>query len=88
MKESKKKLAYDSAYEKQPEQVKHHRMRNKARYDLMKKGVVAVGDGKDVDHKKTLDSGGTNTPSNLRAVPASKNRAWRVGKKGKDSYKA
>jgi len=43
---------------------------------------VHKGDGKDVDHKKPLSKGGTTTRSNLRAVPASKNRSV---KRNKDS---
>ena len=31
--------------------------------------------GKDVDHIKPLEKGGTNAPSNLRLVPVSKNRS-------------
>ena len=50
---------------------------NKARAALMKEGKVRKGDGKDVDHKKPLRAGGSNARSNLRAVSASKNRAWR-----------
>jgi hypothetical protein len=42
-------------------------------------GAVSKGDGKDVDHKKPIRSGGTTTRGNLRAIPASKNRGWRDG---------
>jgi ribosomal protein S5 len=49
----------------------------------MKEGVVKKGDGKDVDHKKALAKGGSNKRSNLRAVPASKNRSFARTKKAK-----
>jgi 5-methylcytosine-specific restriction endonuclease McrA len=65
------------------EAVKKKRaQRNKARRMLTREGVVNKGDGKDVDHKIPLSKGGTSTRSNLRAVPASKNRSV---KRNKDS---
>jgi hypothetical protein len=51
--------------------------RNKARRMLEREGVVHKGDGMDVDHKKPLSKGGTTTRSNLKAVPASKNRSYK-----------
>lgn len=60
------------------EAVKKKRaQRNKARRILEREGVVHKGDGKDVDHKKPLSKGGATTRSNLRAVPASKNRSYK-----------
>lgn len=50
--------------------------RNRARRIEMKKGLVKVGDGKDVDHKKPVSKGGGNTPANLRVEPAKKNRSF------------
>lgn len=65
------------------EAVKKKRaQRNKARRMLTREGVVNKGDGKDVDHKIPLSKGGTSARSNLRAVPASKNRSV---KRNKDS---
>lgn len=63
-------------YNARPEQMKKRAMNNAARRELMKEGLVKKGDGKDVDHKKPLRSGGTNARSNLRVVPKSVNRAW------------
>lgn len=63
-------------YNAQPEMVKKRGMNNAARSELMKEGLVKKGDGKDVDHKKPLRSGGSNARSNLRAIPQSANRAW------------
>lgn len=45
-----------------------------ARRDMVKKGVVSTGDGKDVAHKKPLSKGGTNAASNLTVQNKSKNR--------------
>ena len=65
------------------EAVKKKRaQRNKARRMLEREGVVHKGDGMDVDHKKPLSKGGTTTRSNLKAVPASKNRSFKRTSKG------
>lgn len=64
-------------YNARPENVKKRVMNNAAREQLKKEGLVKKGDGKDVDHKKPLRSGGSNARSNLRVMSQSKNRAWR-----------
>jgi hypothetical protein len=65
------------AYDSKESTKKKRAARNKARRMLEKEGVVHKGDGKDVDHKKPLSKGGTTTRSNLKAVPASKNRTFK-----------
>ncbi len=50
--------------------------RKKLRRKLEKQGKVRPGDGKDVDHKKPLSKGGSNTPSNARVTSASANRSF------------
>lgn len=72
-----KKAAYDKAYNARPDQLKKRAERNAARRELIKDGVVKKGDGKDVDHKKMLDNGGTNAKSNLRVTDQKTNRGWR-----------
>jgi len=69
------KLEYAN-YQSSEEQKKKRAMRNAARREAEKKGLVTKGDGKDVDHKKPLAKGGTNSSGNLRVVPASKNRSF------------
>lgn len=64
------------AYQGKPEQIKNRSERNQARSKLSKEGLVHKGDGKDVDHKKPLSKGGSNSKSNLRAVPKSENRSF------------
>jgi hypothetical protein len=59
-----------------PGQQEKRRKTNAARAKLEKLGLVKKFDGKDVDHKTMLKDGGSNSISNLRVVPASKNRAW------------
>ncbi|HET8688237.1 MAG TPA: HNH endonuclease signature motif containing protein [Methanosarcina sp.] len=63
-------------YHSKPEQIKNRAERNSARSELAKEGLVHKGDGKDVDHKKPLNKGGSNSRSNLRAVPKSTNRSF------------
>lgn len=70
----------DRGYNATPEMKKKRAMNNAARSELAKEGLVRKGDGKDVDHKKMLKDGGSNSRSNLRAVPQSENRAWRSKK--------
>jgi hypothetical protein len=62
-------------YHAQPEQIKKRGQRVKARRMLEKEGAVAKGDGKDVDHKKPLRSGGSTTRSNLRVRSVKANRS-------------
>ena len=69
------KNEYES-YQGKPEQIKKRAMRNAARSEMEKKGVVSKGDGKDVDHKTPIAKGGGNGSGNLRAVPKSANRSF------------
>jgi hypothetical protein len=69
-------------YTSRPEVIKKRTEQNAARRELMKEGVVKKGDGKDVDHKKPISKGGTNSRSNLRAVPASENRSFSRNRDG------
>jgi hypothetical protein len=67
-------------YDSKPHKIKQRVQNKQARAMLEKEGLVRKGDGKDVDHKKPVREGGTNARSNLRAIPASQNRAWRSKK--------
>jgi hypothetical protein len=64
----------ENKYQATPEQKAKRASRGRARYSLMKKGKVKVGDGKDVDHKDT--NANNNNPSNLRVQSKSKNRSY------------
>ena len=64
-------------YNSKPEQVKKRTERNAARAKLMKAGKVHKGDGKDVDHRKPLAKGGSNSESNLRVRSRSANRSFK-----------
>jgi 5-methylcytosine-specific restriction endonuclease McrA len=63
-------------YDGTPAVKKKRALRNKARREMEKAGLVHKGDGLDVDHKTPLSKGGSTARSNLRAVPASKNRSF------------
>mgnify|MGYP003133084186 FL=1 len=60
---------YDE-YHGKPLQIKRRSERNKARRE---KGLQK-GDPREVDHKKPLSKGGTNSSSNLRITSRSQNR--------------
>ena len=77
--DSKRQRKYNSS----PEQKKKRAMRNKARREAIKDGRVKKGDGKEVDHKKPLRSGGSNAKSNTRVRSKSANRADNGGTGGR-----
>lgn len=67
-------------YAGKPAAIKKRSENNKARRIMAKKMGVKPTDIKgDVDHKKPQRSGGTNAKSNLRVIPASRNRGWKDG---------
>lgn len=81
-KSTEKKLAYQRAYNAQPEQKVLGVDRRRERRHAISDGKVAIGDGKDLAHKVAAKNGGATTPSNLKVQDASKNRDWRKGQKG------
>jgi len=64
-------------YHSKPEQIKNRATRNAARAEMVKKGRVRKGDGKDVDHATPLSKGGTNRSKNLRVKTAGDNRSFK-----------
>lgn len=70
----------DHGYNSTPEMIKKRTMNNQARMIMTKEGRVYKGDGRDVDHKDPLRSGGGNDKSNLRVISAKRNRGWADGK--------
>lgn len=69
----------NAGYDARPENVAKRVKNNQARSIMEKEGKVRKGDGKDVDHKTPLRSGGSNDRSNLRVQSQAKNRGWRKG---------
>lgn len=69
-------------HKKKPNRVKDRADRNAARSTMMEEGKVRKGDGKDVDHKRPLSKGGSNSRKNLRVRSASANRSFKRKKDG------
>jgi 5-methylcytosine-specific restriction endonuclease McrA len=57
-------------YHGRPEQIKERAQRNAARDQI----GLKVGDPREVDHKRPISEGGTNSSRNLRAVSQDTNR--------------
>jgi hypothetical protein len=74
-------------YHGKPKQRKERAKRTKAREEMIKKGRVKKGDGKDIDHKKALRHGGSNGINNLRVREKSDNRADNGHSKGEKQNK-
>jgi 5-methylcytosine-specific restriction endonuclease McrA len=72
-----------ASYHSSPEQKRKRAMRNKARRRAEREGKVRKGDGKDVDHKRPLRSGGSNSSKNTRVRSRSANRADNGGRGGR-----
>lgn len=75
----KKELKWE--HSSKPSRVKDRAERNAAR----KKMGVKVGDPRQVDHVKTLKSGGSNSKSNLRVVSAKTNLTKEAKRKQRNS---
>jgi 5-methylcytosine-specific restriction endonuclease McrA len=78
-----KRTLQQREYDSSPEVKKKRVMRNKARRQAERDGRVSKGDGKDIDHKTPLRSGGGNSSSNLRVRSRSANRSDNGGKGGR-----
>jgi hypothetical protein len=74
-------------YHGKAKQKKQRAARTRARELMKKKGLAKKGDGKDIDHKKPLRSGGSNGINNLRVRNKSENRADNGHKKGESQDK-
>lgn len=73
----------ENEYKKRPDQIRKRVLRNKARREAIKEGLVKKGDGKEIDHRVPLSKGGSNERSNLRVVSASSNDSFKRDSKGK-----
>jgi hypothetical protein len=78
----------ETEWENQPAQVAKRVARNRARRLMERRGLVHKGDGKEVDHKRMLATGGSKTdPRNLRVVSRSTNRKKQPKHKGKNLHR-
>lgn len=77
---------YKKEWEQQQarDEKKSRATRERARYHMDKNGVdknnngkADAREGKDIDHKRPISKGGTNSKSNLRIVSASNNRSFK-----------
>jgi hypothetical protein len=82
---------YKKEWEQQKarDEKKSRATRERARYHIDKNGTdknnngkADVREGKDIDHKRPLSKGGTNSKSNLRVVSASNNRSFKRNSDG------
>jgi hypothetical protein len=69
-------------YHSRDEQIKNRSERTTARRQANADGTTSKGDGKDLDHRKPLSKGGSNSKSNLRVTSASSNRSFARNKDG------
>lgn len=69
-------------YNSRPEQIKARSERTTLRREANSKGITSKGDGKDLDHKKPLSKGGSNSLSNARVTSKSENRSFSRNKDG------
>ena len=63
-------------YHADPEQRKNRSERTTLRREANEKGITHKGDGKDLDHKKPLSKGGSNSLSNARVTSKASNRSF------------
>lgn len=71
-----------ATYHAKPEQKENRAKRNTARRQATSAGQVHKGDGKDIDHKKPLSKGGSNSKANRQVLSASSNRSFKRNAKG------
>ena len=64
-------------YAGKPSEIHKRVLRNAARREMEKAGLVHKGDDKDVDHVRPLSRGGSGARSNLRVKSSSDNRSFR-----------
>jgi 5-methylcytosine-specific restriction endonuclease McrA len=80
---------YSAEYQREsPARKQARRDRQKARY-AYEKEHGAQPSTTHIDHKRPISQGGTNAPSNIRAIPKDKNESFkRDGPGGKQKGKA
>jgi 5-methylcytosine-specific restriction endonuclease McrA len=59
-----------------PKNIKKRSKRNSLRTQAIKDGIVAKGDGKELDHIKPISKGGSSKKSNIRITTKSENSSF------------
>lgn len=78
-----KHRAYQHRYNATEEEKRKRAMRNAARREAIREHGKAALEGKDVDHVRSLERGGSNADSNTRIVSERTNRGFDRGKDNK-----
>lgn len=78
-----KRTLQQREYDASPAVKKRRAARTKSRREAERDGRVRKGDGKDLDHKKPLRSGGTSNKSNTRVRSVKANRSDNGGAGGR-----
>ena len=78
-----KRTKQQREYDASPAVKKRRAARNKARRQAIREGRARKGDGKDIDHKTPLRSGGSSAKSNTRVRSRKANRSDNGGKGGR-----
>lgn len=73
---------HEDMVRKSTEETHRRVLRNRARREMLKKGLVHKGDNKQVDHIKPLSTGGSGATSNLRVVSHTANESFRRNSRG------
>lgn len=87
MKDGKRDYEKEKKWDHANGRIKDRAKRNAARATLEKEGKVKKGDGKQVDHKRPISSGGDNRRSNLVAVSDKTNLKKEAQRKKREAKK-
>jgi 5-methylcytosine-specific restriction endonuclease McrA len=71
----KQQRSKQTGYNSTPREKAKNNERHQARREMAAAGRVSPGDGREVDHKKPLDKGGSNARSNLQVLTRRQNRS-------------
>ena len=69
-------------YNDKPEMRRRNMLQKRAWRQAVKEGRIHPGDGKSVEHVRSLDKGGGNSKSNIKIISLKKNKGWRSKKGG------